>query len=131
MADSRSEEGPILRFRNYEPRSESLQGLKVEKPVVPSVDEQVDTAEVVHNDATQEPLLNLAPKRANWDLKRDLEPHTKRLRAMTDRAIVRLIAQRVAAEQQREGADAQDPDRVDLASAVSKQQQLDAGDDED
>ena len=40
----------------------------------------------MHNDATQEPLLNLAPKRPNWDLKRDLEPQMNKLRKMTDRA---------------------------------------------
>ena len=77
---------PILRFRNHEPSSEALQGLGVERPVVPTVEQQVGSAEVVHNDATQEPLLNLAPKRPNWDLKRDIEPHMKKLRAMTDRA---------------------------------------------
>lgn len=46
---------------------------------------------IVHGDATQEPLLNLAPKKVNWDLKRDLEPQLKKLRAMTDRAIINLI----------------------------------------
>ena len=62
---------PVLRFRNHQPVSESLQEVvvQVEKPIVPSVEEQVEPAEIVHNDATQEPLLNLAPKRPNWDLK--------------------------------------------------------------
>ena len=101
--------------------------MQVEKPTVPSVAEQVDTAEVVHNDATQEPLLNLAPKRPNWDLKRDLEPQMKRLRGMTDRAILRLIAQRVATEQQQGDGDEQ---QVDLAKAVDRQQKL-AAEDED
>ena len=76
----------MLRFRNYAPQSEALQGLDVPKPVLPNVEEELGTAEVVHNDATQEPLLNLAPKRPNWDLKRDLEPQMKKLRKRTDRA---------------------------------------------
>ena len=83
----------------------------------------------MHGDATQEPLLNLAPKRANWDLKRDMEPQMKRLRAMTDRAIVKLIAQRVA-EEEREGADA-DGEKLDLASAVAQREKADASDDDD
>ncbi|EOD14726.1 hypothetical protein EMIHUDRAFT_197249 [Emiliania huxleyi CCMP1516] len=37
---------------------------------------------------TLEPLLNLAPKKVNWDLKRDIEPQMKKLRAATDRAII-------------------------------------------
>lgn len=86
----------MLRFRNYQPTSDSLQGLAVEKPSVPSVEEQVDVGAVVHKDATQEPLLNLAPKRPNWDLKRDIAPQMKKLRTMTDRSSARE-AMRVAA----------------------------------
>ena len=80
---------PVLRFRNYQPKSEDLKGNEVAPAPLPSVEEQVGAAEALHNDATQEPLLNLAPKRPNWDLKRDLEPQMKRLRAMTDRASAR------------------------------------------
>ena len=104
--------------------------MQVDKPAVPSVEELVETAEVVHNDATQEPLLNLAPKRPNWDLKRDLEPQVKRLRGMTDRAILRLIADRVAAEQQQQGDSSQANEKVDLAAAVERQQKL-AAEEED
>ena len=128
------EQGPVLRFRNYNPRSEELQGLGIEKPAIPTVEEQVDTAQVLHDDATQEPLLNLAPKRANWDLKRDIEPQLKRLRTATDRAIVQLIAARVAAEEKQQqperGGDAP-PDKIDLAAAVEQQQKLDARDEDD
>lgn len=170
---------PVIRFRNYTPRSEELQESTetVAKPVVPAVEEQVrrrharplsaergplslpggpdrrspaggpdrlsppggpgrpnratparpqvDTAEIIHNDATQEPLLNLAPKRANWDLKRDLEPQMKKLRSMTDRAIVQLIAKRVSEEQQSEG---QGPD---LALAAEQQRKAEAANDDD
>ena len=90
-------------------------------------EDEVRVAEAVHEDATQEPLLNLAPKRPNWDLKRDLEPQMKRLRSMTDRSIVQLIAERVASEADAEGAQ---PDGADLAAAVRQQQQAEA-DDED
>jgi coiled-coil domain-containing protein 12 len=120
-ARARSGAEPVLRFRNHKPVSEALQQVvvQVEKATVPSVEEQVETADVVHNDATQEPLLNLAPKRPNWDLKRDLEPQMKQLRGATDRAILRLIAARVSAEQQ-QGDSANE--QVDLAAAVERQQ---------
>ena len=126
LRSARHRAGPKLKFRNYQPRSEGLQGLAVEKPNLPPAEET--PTEVVHNDATQEPLLNLAPKRPNWDLKRDLEPQMKRLRSATDRAIVRLIAARVA-EEQEEGAEGA---KLDLAGAVERQQKLDArGEDDD
>ena len=115
----------MLRFRNHKPVSEELQQqvVQVEKATVPSIEEKVEVAEAVHNDATQEPLLNLAPKRPNWDLKRDLEPQMKRLRGMTDRAILRLIADRVAAEQQETSTG---DDAVDLAKAVDRRMNADA-----
>jgi hypothetical protein len=49
----------------------------------------------------------------------------KRLRSQTDRAILRLIAKRVAAEQQPEGESSKDGEKVDLASAVSRQHDID------
>ena len=124
-----------LRFRNHQPASEALKEVvvQVDKPVIPSVEEQVETSETIHNDATQEPLLNLAPKRPNWDLKRDLEPQMKRLRGMTDRAILRLIADRVATEQAQassEGGGGASDDKLDLAAAVERQQKLAAEDDD-
>lgn len=147
------EAGPVLKFRNHQPRSEQLLGLQIEKPAIPSVEEQaclptllsrvntirflpvhvtvdldpckqVDAAEIVHNDATQEPLINLAPKRANWDLKRDLEPQLKKLRTMTDRAIIGLIAKRVAEEQEAETREG-----PDLALAVEQQGRLNEDED--
>ena len=68
---------PVLRFRNYQPKSEDLKGNEVAPAPLPSVEEQVGAAEALHNDATQEPLLNLSPKKANWDLKRDIEPQAR------------------------------------------------------
>ena len=77
---------------------------------MPDVEEQVGTAAVVHNDATQEPLLNLAPKKANWDLKRDIEKSLAILNRRTQRAIVELIRERLAREAEEEEADDDDDD---------------------
>jgi coiled-coil domain-containing protein 12 len=123
MADPADAEGPVLRFRNYKPQTDELQRLQVEKPAVPTIEEQVGSAEILHNDATQEPLLNLAPKKANWDLKRDIEPQMKKLRAATDRAIIELIRKRVSEEASDEGAQGA------LAAAVARQEQADRDDD--
>ena len=127
MAESSSAaadaEGPVLKFRNYKPQTDELQGHQVEKPVVPTVEEQVGSADILHNDATQEPLLNLAPKKANWDLKRDIEPQMKKLRGATDRAIIELIRKRVSEEQNDEGAQGA------LAAAVARQEQAEQDED--
>jgi len=43
-------------------------------------------------------LADLAPKKANWDLKRDLEGKTAELEGQTQAAITRLIRQRLEAQ---------------------------------
>ena len=122
-------EGPTIRFRNYKPKSEDLQSLAVEPPpAAPPVEEQieVEAAQAIHADATAEPLLNLAPKKVNWDLKRDVEPQMKWLRAMTDSAIIHLIRKRVAAEEANEGAADAEAGGPDLAAAVKAHERIDA-----
>ena len=71
---------------------------------------------------TSPPPTPTRAARRNWDLKRDMEPQMKKLRGMTDRAIVELIRQRVA-EESGEGAD--------LSLAVEQQQRAEARADED
>lgn len=40
--------------------------------------------------------LNIAPKKANWDLKRDVEKKLDKLNRRTQRAIVEIIRERMA-----------------------------------
>lgn len=40
--------------------------------------------------------LNIAPKKANWDLKRDVEKKLEKLSRRTQRAIVEIIRERMA-----------------------------------
>ncbi|VVT54231.1 uncharacterized protein SAPINGB_P003972 [Magnusiomyces paraingens] len=43
-------------------------------------------------------LESLQPKRANWDLKRDVEPQLKVLEAQTQNAIVQIVRERLKAD---------------------------------
>ena len=43
-------------------------------------------------------LFSLQPKRANWDLKRDVEKKLERLKPKTDAAIARLVRERLVHE---------------------------------
>ena len=51
-----------------------------------------------HSLAHQDPDAPVAivPKKANWDLKRDLAPKTARLERLTQRAIAEILRERVA-----------------------------------
>eukprot|EP00301_Raphidiophrys_heterophryoidea_P023556 c739_g1_i1.p1 GENE.c739_g1_i1~~c739_g1_i1.p1 ORF type:complete len:231 (+),score=67.82 c739_g1_i1:74-694(+) len=48
---------------------------------------------------TETPLVELAPKKANWDLKRDVTPKLEKLKHRTDKAIMEMLRQKVLAEQ--------------------------------
>ena len=47
-------------------------------------------------EAQDEEELNIAPKKANWDLKRDVEKKLEKLNRRTQRAIVDIIRERMA-----------------------------------
>jgi coiled-coil domain-containing protein 12 len=137
MADMRGheEEGeppkeePVLRFRNYKPRNGALPHATIEpaRPAKATPAPVVDTAPAV-----KEPLLNLAPKKPNWDLKRDVEKDLAKLDRQTQLAINELLRRRVVEGNaaQQSGDEAQGPD---LAAAVREQERiesrLDADDD--
>ena len=57
--------------------------------------QQKATAEEPHHatdDDDHEDALNLAPKRANWDIERDIAPMMKKLEKRTQRAIVEILS---------------------------------------
>lgn len=50
----------------------------------------------VRQETQDEEELNIAPKKANWDLKRDVEKKLEKLNRRTQRAIVEIIRERMA-----------------------------------
>jgi len=83
---------PKLRFRNYAPRDTSL----AER--VDLVTNSLAPAPVVALTPLNEdtPVL-LIPKKANWDLKRDMAPKFERLESLTQRAIAELVREKFSA----------------------------------
>ncbi|VDP92742.1 unnamed protein product [Echinostoma caproni] len=111
--DVESEELPLPKpiFRNYKPQSENLKD--GELPSAPMVDlttlvtEQLEaaTAPVVVEEVN---LMNLAPRKPDWDLKRGVEKKLQKLERRTQRAIAELIRERLRET------------KTDLATAVSQ-----------
>eukprot|EP00118_Oscarella_pearsei_P017882 m.180019 g.180019 ORF g.180019 m.180019 type:complete len:161 (+) comp39237_c0_seq20:2482-2964(+) len=85
---------PALKFRSYKPKDESLQELQLPrtKPasIASEIEKNVDAAAV---DDKEINLLSLAPKKPDWDLKRDVSRKLEKLERRTQRAIVDLIRQ--------------------------------------
>merc|ERR1712059_50251 len=107
-------EGPpskMIKFRNYTPKDDELKVKKLEK-IAPSdtsdhVQEHLEKAkpEAI---ADEVDLTTLAPRKPDWDLKRDVAKKLDKLEKRTQKAIVELIRERL----ENEKAD-------DLVSAVN------------
>ena len=66
-------------------------------------------------------LFNLQPKKANWDLKRDMERKMETLNVRTDNAIARLVRQRIQEQQEK----ARSTDAVGDTAADGEQSGID------
>uniref|UniRef100_A0A182VPZ4 Cwf18 pre-mRNA splicing factor n=1 Tax=Anopheles minimus TaxID=112268 RepID=A0A182VPZ4_9DIPT len=103
-----SEEGtaaPKPVFRNYKPESEEFQepmvmddhagvvekevGMHLEMMKTPIVIEEID-------------IVNLAPRKPDWDLKRDVSKKLEKLERRTQKAIAELIRERLKAGQEQD-----------------------------
>ncbi|KAH6560918.1 hypothetical protein BASA62_010202 [Batrachochytrium salamandrivorans] len=101
---------PLLRFRNYQPDAETLQDFVEPAPLIgPDAKGHVDTVEgqveTIKKDALEAEIVrskeldltNLAPKKPNWDLKRDLDKKLDKLERRTRVAMADLIRERLKA----------------------------------
>eukprot|EP00051_Salpingoeca_urceolata_P027838 m.483543 g.483543 ORF g.483543 m.483543 type:complete len:123 (+) comp22975_c0_seq1:93-461(+) len=103
-ADGDEDQGPVIKFRNYKPLGEDLGSNTVPEPEIPSIEEEVEkrlasTTVELPGDAGVD-LLNLAPRKIDWDLKRAIAPKLEKLDRRTQRAIAEIILARVEAEEE-------------------------------
>ncbi|KAI8372818.1 mRNA splicing factor [Radiomyces spectabilis] len=121
-----------LTFRSYVPIDEDLQkNVSIATPAdigatVESETQHIakDTLrEAADKEKEEVDLFNLAPRKPNWDLKRDVEAKLEKLDRKTQRAILELIRQRLTSDSDK---------TTNLAEAVANaeaQQKLEASDD--
>ncbi|XP_078661597.1 coiled-coil domain-containing protein 12-like [Branchiostoma floridae x Branchiostoma belcheri] len=99
------------KFRSYQPEDDQLKDKAVEaaKPVQvePIVQEQLEASKPVPL-VEEVDLVNLAPRKPDWDLKRDVAKKLEKLEKRTQRAIAELIRERL-----------QSGEREDLAAVVN------------
>ncbi len=94
---------PTIRFRNYTPRDISLGDVvTLTRAELPSeaaaVSRAAETARLEAIDNTTDSSTAdavIVPKKANWDLKRDLAPKKAKLDRLTQRAIAEILRTRL------------------------------------
>eukprot|EP01118_Nematostelium_gracile_P002991 TRINITY_DN1343_c0_g1_i1.p1 TRINITY_DN1343_c0_g1~~TRINITY_DN1343_c0_g1_i1.p1 ORF type:complete len:149 (+),score=50.01 TRINITY_DN1343_c0_g1_i1:39-485(+) len=85
-----------VRFRNYAPKDEQLQQRKIPRPSVPSISKEItDKLSKIANEEPDWDSMSLAPKKANWDLKRDAERKLEKLELRTQKAIVEMMREKL------------------------------------
>jgi len=111
---------PTPIFRSYKPADESLKDLALPEPEIEEITDKVKN-ELDNEDkgVVMESLdfTNLAPRKPDWDLKRDIAPKLAKLEKRTQKAIAELIRERLKEE--------------DLANAVTVGASSALNDDED
>ncbi|KAJ7510107.1 cwf18 pre-mRNA splicing factor-domain-containing protein [Mycena galericulata] len=122
---------PIIKSRNFDPESRTLK----KRAIISDDVEMEDTVErdvaglaenIIAEDeerrAQELDVFNIAPKRPNWDLKREMDKKLAKLQRRTQEAIHTLIRQRLAAQK---------GDSDDIAGAMRAQEKAQNTDDDD
>eukprot|EP00243_Klebsormidium_subtile_P003261 TRINITY_DN16550_c0_g1_i1.p1 TRINITY_DN16550_c0_g1~~TRINITY_DN16550_c0_g1_i1.p1 ORF type:complete len:140 (-),score=36.00 TRINITY_DN16550_c0_g1_i1:207-626(-) len=89
-----------VRFRNYLPRDEELQRQREVGPIIPMFEDPVAKSPTEIDDP-DDPLGSIAPKKPNWDLRRDVAKKLDKLERRTQRAMVELLQEE---EKRRQGS---------------------------
>ncbi|XP_065848307.1 uncharacterized protein [Euphorbia lathyris] len=78
-----------MKFRNYVPQAKELLEGKLAPPVLPKFEDPVAAAPPPSE--KEDPFLNIAPKKPNWDLRRDVQKKLDKLERRTQKAIYKLM----------------------------------------
>ncbi|XP_048329324.2 uncharacterized protein LOC107418704 [Ziziphus jujuba] len=90
-----------MKFRNYVPHDKQLQEGKLPPPVLPKFEGPV-AAVPPPPEKKEDPFVNIAPKKPNWDLRRDVQKKFDKLERRTQKAIYKLMEEQ---ERQKEMAE--------------------------
>ncbi|CAL9073714.1 unnamed protein product [Musa acuminata var. zebrina] len=84
------DEMPSMKFRNYLPHDKQLQEGKVAPATLPKFEDPVAAAPLPP-EKIEDPFLNIAPKKPNWDLRRDVQKKLDKLERRTQKALYKLM----------------------------------------
>ncbi|KZV92179.1 mRNA splicing factor [Exidia glandulosa HHB12029] len=129
--DAQDSEHPV-KHRNFDPETRQLRKYAGED-ATDTVERVVDglAEKIIAEDAERRnqelDVFSIAPKRPNWDLKREMERKLAKLERKTQEAILLLTRQRLAAQK----GQGQDEDILGAMNAQVRQQEAADSSDED
>ncbi|XP_054787539.1 uncharacterized protein LOC129293549 [Prosopis cineraria] len=100
--DGTTEEQNPMKFRNYVPQDKHLQEGKLAPAVLPKFEDPVAAAPPPEK---EDPFLNIAPKKPNWDLRRDVQKKLDKLEKRTQKALYKLMEEQEKQQLLTEGDD--------------------------
>ncbi|XP_028756557.1 coiled-coil domain-containing protein 12 [Neltuma alba] len=100
--DETTEEQNPMKFRNYVPQDKHLQEGKLAPAVLPKFEDPVAAAPPPEK---EDPFLNIAPKKPNWDLRRDVQKKLDKLEKRTQKALYKLMEEQEKQQLLTEGDD--------------------------
>ncbi|EMD38065.1 hypothetical protein CERSUDRAFT_113210 [Gelatoporia subvermispora B] len=104
-------EESVIRHRLFDPETRTLKKHGEDVEMQDTVEKKVEglAEQIIAEDAQRRAqdldLFNIAPKRPNWDLKREMDKKLAKLERRTQEAIHTLIRQRLAAHAQKGQSD--------------------------
>ncbi|XP_042376105.1 coiled-coil domain-containing protein 12-like [Zingiber officinale] len=87
--ETEEDEVPSMKFRNYLPHDKQLQEGKLAPVVLPKFEDPIAAAPLAP-EKIEDPFLNIAPKKPNWDLRRDVQKKLDKLEKRTQKALYEL-----------------------------------------
>ncbi|CAA0819974.1 Unknown protein [Striga hermonthica] len=97
-----------VKFRNYLPHDKQLQEGKVAPPVLPKFEDPAMAALPPEEKKKEDPFLNIAPKKPNWDLRRDVQKKLDKLERRTQKAMLLLVEQEANRRSREDGENDED-----------------------
>ncbi|KAK7269020.1 hypothetical protein RIF29_21735 [Crotalaria pallida] len=93
-AEEQQQQNLSMKFRNYVPHDKHLQEGKLAPAVLPKFEDPAAAAAPTPESAAKEdPFLNIAPKKPNWDLRRDVQKKLDKLERRTQKALYQLVVE--------------------------------------
>lgn len=86
-----------VHFRSYIPKDDKLRRLQLPPPAVPDMVKEIgERVKELTQQSLDTDILSLAPKKAAWDLARDMEQRKEVLDRMTEQAIGAMVREKLA-----------------------------------